>query len=186
MYDPLANLSSLQNPDPYLFADVNINYDSYSEQLGPPDYRHEEEKAAEEVVEVEEKWILKLLSGDGGDVDDDATSVNITQVRLGLDFENDDAAWIMACTFIIFTMQTGHGFMESGMCSMKNEVSILMKNVVSVALGGMVFWAAGFGLAMGEGTGSNPFCGGLGHFFFSPDVNRVGSGELYLRCKLVI
>ena len=30
-----------------------------------------------------------------------------SQVELGLEFENDDAAWVMACTFIIFTMQTG-------------------------------------------------------------------------------
>lgn len=28
-------------------------------------------------------------------------------VELGLEFENDDAAWVMACTFIIFSMQTG-------------------------------------------------------------------------------
>ncbi len=29
------------------------------------------------------------------------------QEVLGLEFQNDDAAWIMACTFIIFTIQTG-------------------------------------------------------------------------------
>ena len=41
---------------------------------------------------------------------------------LGEEFENDDASWIMGCTFMIFTMQTGIGLVESGMCSMKNEV----------------------------------------------------------------
>ncbi len=44
--------------------------------------------------------------------------------ELGEEFENDDASWIMACTFMIFTMQTGIGLVESGMCSMKNEVTI--------------------------------------------------------------
>lgn len=32
---------------------------------------------------------------------------NVTELPLGLEFENDDAAWVMACTFMIFTMQTG-------------------------------------------------------------------------------
>ncbi len=41
--------------------------------------------------------------------------------------------------------------MESGMCSMKNEVNILIKNVVDVAVGGITFWAFGYGIAMGEG-----------------------------------
>ena len=31
---------------------------------------------------------------------------NLT-VELGFEFENDDCAWVMACVFIIFTMQTG-------------------------------------------------------------------------------
>ncbi len=30
-------------------------------------------------------------------------------VPLGEEFENDDASWIMSCTFMIFTMQTGTG-----------------------------------------------------------------------------
>ena len=36
-----------------------------------------------------------------------ANEANYTGVELGLEFENDDSAWIMACVFIIFTMQTG-------------------------------------------------------------------------------
>lgn len=49
-------------------------------------------------------------------------------VPLGEEFENDDASWIMSCTFMIFTMQTGLGLVESGMCSMKNEVRIQIKS----------------------------------------------------------
>ena len=66
------------------------------------------------------------------------------------------------------------------MCSMKNEVNILVKNVVDVAVGGFVFWVVGFGLVMGDHAYSNPFVG-VGHFFFSPDVNKRGTGELFLR-----
>jgi hypothetical protein len=49
-------------------------------------------------------------------------------VPLGEEFENDDASWIMACTFLVFTMQTGIGLVESGFCSMKNEVRIFSAN----------------------------------------------------------
>ena len=47
---------------------------------------------------------------------------SVYKVRLGEEFENDDASWILACTFLIYTMQTGIGLIESGFCSMKNEV----------------------------------------------------------------
>ena len=44
---------------------------------------------------------------ENGDAEDFGGQVNYTGVELGLEFENDDSAWIMACVFIIFTMQTG-------------------------------------------------------------------------------
>ena len=34
--------------------------------------------------------------------------------NLGLEFKNDDAAWVMSCCFLIFTMQTGFGLYEAG------------------------------------------------------------------------
>ncbi len=71
------------------------------------------------------------------------------------------------------------------MCSMKNEVNILMKNIVDVALAGFGFWSFGFGLVMGDGPGTTPLYG-VGHFFFAPDVNLKGSGELYLRFFLQV
>ena len=43
-------------------------------------------------------------------------------IPLGLEFENDDAAWVMACTFIIFTMQTG----------MNHESAYPMHEIMSV------------------------------------------------------
>ena len=68
---------------------------------------------------------------------------NISHVPLGLEFENDDASWVMACTFLIFTMHTGYGLIESGLCGRKNEVNILMRNALDVVLSGFVFWCVG-------------------------------------------
>ena len=41
------------------------------------------------------------------EADNESFVQNVTEVPLGYEFENDDAAWVMACTFMIFTMQTG-------------------------------------------------------------------------------
>lgn len=67
------------------------------------------------------------------------------------------------------------------MCTLKNEVNILIKNVIDVVLGGMLFWCFGYGIVSGKYEPiSNPFFG-FGNFFFSPDVNEYGTGEAYLR-----
>ena len=63
--------------------------------------------------------------------------------ELGHEYENDDAAWIMATTFMTFTLQTGYAIVESGMCNRKNEVSIMLLNALGVGLGGLFYWAIG-------------------------------------------
>ncbi len=56
---------------------------------------------------------------------------------------------------LIFTLHLpGFGMLESGIVSLKNEVNIMMKNVVDVVLGGITYWAFGYGLSYGE-SGSN-------------------------------
>lgn len=52
------------------------------------------------------------------------------------DISLDDTNWIITSSFMIFTMQTGFGMLESGCVSIKNEVNIMMKNVVDIVLGG--------------------------------------------------
>ena len=44
--------------------------------------------------------------------------------------------------------------LESGIVSLKNEVNIMMKNVVDVVLGGVTYWAFGYGLSYGSGDDS--------------------------------
>ena len=47
--------------------------------------------------------------------------------------------------------------LESGIVSLKNEVNIMMKNVVDVVLGGLTYWAFGYGLSYGDSSWSNSF-----------------------------
>lgn len=49
----------------------------------------------------------------------------------------------MTASFIIFTMQTGFGMLESGCVSIKNESNIMVKNLIDVVLGGFTYWMFG-------------------------------------------
>ncbi|XP_071440388.1 putative ammonium transporter 3 [Hetaerina americana] len=80
------------------------------------------------------------------------------------DLSLDDTTFLMTSSFIIFTMQTGFGLLESGCVSLKNEVNIMVKNVADVVLGGLTYWIFGFGFSFGHGTYSNPFVA-IGDFF---------------------
>ena len=53
--------------------------------------------------------------------------------------------------------------LESGVVSLKNEVNIMMKNVVDVVLGGITYWAFGYGLSYGEDYSNDFFS--LGNWF---------------------
>ncbi|XP_044002704.1 putative ammonium transporter 3 isoform X2 [Aphidius gifuensis] len=75
----------------------------------------------------------------------------------------EDSIWIVSSSFIIFTMQTGFGMLESGCVSIKNEVNIMMKNVVDISLGGITYWAFGFGMSFGFDKPTNSFIGTSGY-----------------------
>ena len=59
--------------------------------------------------------------------------------------------------------------LESGIVSLKNEVNIMMKNVVDVVLGGLTYWAFGYSLSYGESSYSNPFIS-FGSYFVGEDT----------------
>lgn len=94
------------------------------------------------------------------------------------DIEQDDVAWIMVASIIIFTMQTGFGLLESGIVSRKNEVNIMVKNVVDVVLGGFTYWLFGYGLSYGRSYYTNPFVA-FGDFMVDPDNANPLMGQVF-------
>ncbi|XP_013786764.1 putative ammonium transporter 3 [Limulus polyphemus] len=85
----------------------------------------------------------------------------------------DDATWILTASFVIFTMQTGFGLLESGAVTKKNEVNIMMKNAADVILGGITYWMFGYGFQYGSSPGTNPFIG-VGSFFLDSNQDEMG------------
>ncbi|XP_055550402.1 putative ammonium transporter 2 isoform X3 [Wyeomyia smithii] len=85
------------------------------------------------------------------------------------DFGDNDGAFIMICAFLLVTLQTGFALLESGCVSEKNEIDMMLRNVVDIVLGGISFWLFGYAFMMGRSNHGNPFIG-LGDFLIDPSV----------------
>ncbi|XP_053956833.1 putative ammonium transporter 2 isoform X1 [Anastrepha ludens] len=104
---------------------------------------------------------------------------NSSYVIPGLyDLSVEDTNWVLTSSFIIFTMQTGFGMLESGCVSIKNEVNIMMKNVIDIVLGGFTYWLFGYGMSYGRGPLSNPFIA-VGDFLLDPPVGDPLMGQIF-------
>ena len=90
-----------------------------------------------------------------------------------IEVTSDDATWILTSAFVIFTMQTGFGLLESGACAKKNEVNILMKNVADVVLGGLFYWMVGYGLQFGSEDGHTGWYG-AGYWLLDASDDQMG------------
>ncbi|HEO72376.1 MAG TPA: ammonium transporter, partial [Candidatus Hydrogenedentes bacterium] len=78
-----------------------------------------------------------------------------------------DTLWVMIAGFLVFFMNAGFALVESGFCRSKNTVNILAKNFIVFAIASLTFWASGFALMFGDGSGLI----GLSGFFLSGTDN---------------
>ncbi|KAK6732524.1 hypothetical protein RB195_016726 [Necator americanus] len=92
-------------------------------------------------------------------------------------FYQDDAVWIITSSFIIFTMHSGFGLLESGSVSAKDEVNIMVKNVVDVVFGGLSYWSIGYGLSYGDYEPFRNSFIGFGRFFYDPTRDPTSVNE---------
>ena len=106
---------------------------------------------------------LELLNGSLSNT----TITNVIRNRR-YDVDPSDAIWILMSAFIILSMQSGFGLLESGMVDRKNETNIMVKNAVDLICGGLSYWLFGFGLSFERGRHSNSFCG-VGYFLLQTD-----------------
>ncbi|HWP84926.1 MAG TPA: ammonium transporter [Terriglobia bacterium] len=86
-----------------------------------------------------------------------------------------DTVWVLVTAFLVFWMNAGFGFVESGLCRAKNATNILAKNFVVFALSAIAYWMVGFGIMFGDG---NSFMG-LSGWFVSGADNSPAVGEAY-------
>lgn len=82
-----------------------------------------------------------------------------------------DNVWLLLTAFLVMFMQPGFALVEAGLTRSKNTGNILMKNLMDFVFGSLIFWAIGFSIMFGIGTG---FFGSL-DFFPSYDWDGTGS-----------
>ncbi|KAL6047356.1 Ammonium transporter [Balamuthia mandrillaris] len=85
-----------------------------------------------------------------------------------------DTVWVLLTATLVFFMQAGFALVEAGSVQQKNITNILLKNVVDVAIGSVVFYLVGFGFAFGD-DGDNGFIGD--RYFALSDLNDEDSSQ---------
>lgn len=77
----------------------------------------------------------------------------------GAGYNMVDTLWVLMAGFLVFFMNAGFAFVESGFCRAKNVVNILAKNFVVFAIAAIAYWAVGYGFMFGKGEiiGANSF-----------------------------
>ncbi len=61
-----------------------------------------------------------------------------------------DTIWVMLAAFLVFIMHAGFAMVETGFTRAKNAVNIIMKNLLTVAIGVITFYLVGFALMFGQ------------------------------------
>ncbi len=73
--------------------------------------------------------------------------------------------WLVIAAALVMLMQAGFALVEAGFTRAKNAGNIMMKNVMDFGMGGLMYWAVGFGLAYGGSSVGGWFA--YGDFFFN-------------------
>lgn len=64
-----------------------------------------------------------------------------------------DTVWVLIAGVLVFFMNAGFAFLETGLCRSKNAVNILAKNFTIAAIAALAFFFVGFGLMFSDGVG---------------------------------
>ncbi len=76
--------------------------------------------------------------------DIDETTESIANLETALTF-----IWIILAGAIVFFMHAGFSLVEAGLTRTKNTANILMKNLITISLGVVIYWLVGWGIMYG-------------------------------------
>lgn len=61
--------------------------------------------------------------------------------------------WVMLGAILVFFMHAGFAMVEAGFTRSKNTINILMKNILTISIGGIVYFLVGYGIMFGDSAG---------------------------------
>ena len=64
-----------------------------------------------------------------------------------------DVLWVIIAAALVFLMQVGFLFLETGMVRAKNSINVAMKNLLDFVLGFLMFFFLGYGIMFGTSLG---------------------------------
>lgn len=76
-----------------------------------------------------------------------------------------DTVWVLLGAMLVFLMQLGFSLVESGFARTKNTANILMKNLIDISTGSILYWLIGFGIMFGTS---------ISGFFGTPKLGSYG------------
>ena len=87
-----------------------------------------------------------------------------------------NVVWALLCAIIVFSMQLGFCFLESGGVRSSSVINITFKNIGDCAIGSMCWWITGYGISYGDGGIFFPTSSEL--FVLSPHPEYEGGKQL--------
>jgi Amt family ammonium transporter len=106
-------------------------------------------------------WTATLVAGlVAGPLSGTASAQTIEEVALAA-----NEMWLVLAAALVMLMQAGFALVEAGFTRAKNAGNIIMKNFMDFSVGGLMYWAVGFGLAYGGSSVGGWFA--YGDFFFN-------------------
>jgi Amt family ammonium transporter len=78
------------------------------------------------------------------------TSPVVYGAETGVSMAVLNTLWVLIAGSMVFLMQAGFAFLESGMARTKNTVNVMMKNYMDLCVGSLLFWLVGYGLMFGD------------------------------------
>jgi Amt family ammonium transporter len=96
-----------------------------------------------------------------------------------------NSLWTMVGAVLVILMIGGFILLETGSTRMKNAGHIAGKTILTFSISSLIFWAAGYALAFGNGNSLNSFIG-FSHFLYSGyDIKGLSlSGSVFFMFQL--
>ena len=105
--------------------------------------------AAQDAPEAAVEAVTALpAETEAAEATEQTASITPADVQTNLDF-----VWTIAAAVLVLFMQAGFALLETGFTRSKNAVNIIMKNVMDISAGSLVFFAVGFALMFGTTAG---------------------------------
>ncbi len=78
--------------------------------------------------------------------------LNVMQEAIRQGQINENFVWVMVSAALVFSMQFGFMYLESGLAQAKHSINVAVKNLADFVVAVILFWMVGFGIMFGNNS----------------------------------